>query len=503
MFSISKFRFWHVRCKQLKTCGPNCKVAASSAAKHQPLLDAKVENEDVEEAMAEAIASPKKGHSHSSHSSHSIPSQPIEVSQVSQAPKVEPEGLAEAEIAQIAIACRMGEIEMVKAFVEKAAAEAKSHESAHLEGRLPCEALLDEYGESLLHHAAHGGHGEIVRILLELGQVQPDIPNARNETALSVACRKADEAVALELLKAAANPNRCASDGLTPFLAAVLGSASLIFAEDDVFLIFMMFSSNGLLYIIISPWWGIDSGYMMVYIYTYIYICMHAYGCICNCLSWGCIFSKPKASDNLLDALLQMKADVNAQDNRGVGALHSLALSGNMRLMKWLMTHSADLDLQTEHGTTALMLASKRGSEEGVAMLLAARANPNLSNKAGSTALVQAFASNMNVTGCVHSIFVMFNFFFVTPNDPQFSGCAKIYQDMFKVCLIMFKLSTNQVAFLLMENGASVDIVDSAGRSALFHAVISGEEAAIEAVIRRGGRLGLGNIGHVAKDLEG
>ena len=85
----------------------------------------------------------------------------------------------------------------------------------------------------------------------------------------------------------------------------------------------------------------------------------------------------------------------------------------------------------------------------------------------------------------------------MTPNDPQFVGCAKIYQDMFKQCLIMFKLSTNQVAFLLMENGASVDIVDSAGRSALFHAVISGEEAAIEAVIRRGGRLGLGNIGHV------
>ena len=153
----------------------------------------------------------------------------------------------------------------------------------------------------------------------------------------------------------------------------------------------------------------------MVYIYIIcvcVHACMHAYGCICNCFSWGCIFSKPKASDNLLDALLQMKADVNAQDHRGVGALHSLALSGNMRLMKWLMTHSADLDLQTEHGTTALMLASKRGSEEGVAMLLAARANPNLSNKAGSTALVQAFASNMNVTGCVHSIFVMFNLFF-------------------------------------------------------------------------------------------
>ena len=215
-----------------------------------------MENEDVEEAMAEAMASPKKGHSHSS---HSIPSQPTEVSQVSQvsqAPKVEPEGLAE-EIAQIAFACRTGEREVVKAFVEKAAAEAKSHESAHLEGRLPCEALLDEYGESLLHHAAHGGHAEILRLLLELGRVQPDIPNARNETALAVACRKADDAVALELLKAHANPNRCASDGLTPFLAAVLGSASRIFADDDMCffkcfrccLLLLMFSSNGLFHL--------------------------------------------------------------------------------------------------------------------------------------------------------------------------------------------------------------------------------------------------------------
>ena len=39
-------------------------------------------------------------------------------------------------------------------------------------------------------------------MLLQLGQVQVDIPNARNETALSVACRKGHSAVAMHLLKA-------------------------------------------------------------------------------------------------------------------------------------------------------------------------------------------------------------------------------------------------------------------------------------------------------------
>lgn len=298
-------------------------TAAPAVAKHErPLADAKVDNEEVEEAMAEAIsqsASPKK-------STDGPPKHTQEAIQAREpAQTVEPDRDASVAPEELAVACRTGEVEVVRAYISRVATE--TPDSERVEGRIPCEALLDEYGESLLHHAAHGGHREIVQMLLEYGQVQPDIPNARNETALSVACRKGGDGVAMELLKATANPNRSASDGLTPFLAAVLGSAS----------------------------------------------------------------------DELLNALLQAKADLNAQDNRGVGALHSLALSSNMRLMKWLMVQSAELDLQTEQGTTALMLASKRGSEEAVAMLLAAKANPNLSNKAGSTALMQAFSSNMNV----------------------------------------------------------------------------------------------------------
>ncbi|CAE7638908.1 rps-14 [Symbiodinium necroappetens] len=119
-----------------------------------------------------------------------------------------------------------------------------------------------------------------------------------------------------------------------------------------------------------------------------------------------------------------------------------LALSGNLKLMKWLTSHAVELDLQTEHGTSALMLASKRGLAEGVALLLAAKANPNLSDKAGCSALMQAVGR------------------------PEVTG-------------------------LLLEGGASVDLVDSAGRNALFHAVISGEVPAVEAVLARGGRINI------------
>lgn len=254
--------------------------------------------------------------------------------------------------------CRAGDVEAVKSYLEQ------------LVGALPEQGLLDEYGDSCLHHATYGGHGEIVELLLQ--KVEVDMPNARNETPLLVACRKNEVPLAMQLLKAGAQPNRVTSDGLTPFLAAVLAGVK----------------------------------------------------------------------DEVLDALFLQKADVNVQDARGVGALHSLALSGNRRLLTWLMTHNADLDLQTEHGTTALMLASKRGAEEAVALLLEARASVNFSNKAGSTALMQAFA---NI----------------------------------------------EVARLLMDYGASVDMGDSAGRTALFHAVVSGDEAAVQLVIQRGGRVNI------------
>eukprot|EP00971_Amphidinium_carterae_P152445 3021162-Amphidinium_carterae.1 len=70
------------------------------------------------------------------------------------------------------------------------------------------EALFDVHGDSALHHAVSGGHAAVTKLLLELGSVEVDIPNARNETSLQLACRKADESTVSLLLKATADPNR-------------------------------------------------------------------------------------------------------------------------------------------------------------------------------------------------------------------------------------------------------------------------------------------------------
>jgi len=140
-----------------------------------------------------------------------------------------PEEVRESEtVAQLApeelpAACRSGNEDAVKAFLQKVVGP---------RGLGDCEeALFDVYGESVLHHAVHGSHIEVAHLLLDVGLVQVDIPNARNETALAIACRKGDASMASFLLKADANPNCADSNGLTPFLAAVLGGANSDFLE--------------------------------------------------------------------------------------------------------------------------------------------------------------------------------------------------------------------------------------------------------------------------------
>eukprot|EP00931_Biecheleriopsis_adriatica_P031685 TRINITY_DN1854_c0_g1_i2.p1 TRINITY_DN1854_c0_g1~~TRINITY_DN1854_c0_g1_i2.p1 ORF type:complete len:2226 (-),score=590.31 TRINITY_DN1854_c0_g1_i2:45-6722(-) len=331
---------------------PTSPQQGSSAPSFQPQKEMETAGRDVEDAESKAVAK-------------------MDAVAISSKPK-EPARPAMASVRQLAPdevpgACRAGDEEAVQAFLLD---RAKGPQ-----GLADCEeALFDAYGESVLHHAAHGGQVEVARLLMEFGRVEVDIPNARNETALAVACRKADGNMVALLLKAGANPNRQDASGQTPFLAAVFTGAS----------------------------------------------------------------------DDLTNLLLKAGADISVQDGRGVGALHFAALTGNIKLMNWLVTNKVNLDNQTEHGTSALMLTAKRGNADGVSLLLAAKANPNLSDESGCNALMQALSA-----GHV------------------------------------------EVALKVLQSGASVDTVDSAGRSALFHAVLGGESKCVEAVVKQGGRVNI------------
>lgn len=145
----------------------------------------------------------------------------------------------------------------------------------------------------------------------------------------------------------------------------------------------------------------------------------------------------------ILGLLLDAGAEVDARDNRCVGALHVAAMRGDASLISWLLDHGADASNATENGTTALMLAAKIGHADCVARLLQVK-GPLLfaADRAGCTALMRALEARRA-----------------------------------------------EIAEQLLAAGASVDVVDCAGRSALFHAVLGGCNACLAAVSARGARI--------------
>ena len=88
----------------------------------------------------------------------------------------------------------------------------------------------DSSGFLLLHHAAYGGHVEIVDLLLAR-QVRVDSLGSRGETPLLLAASKGYPEVVEILLEKGADPNRAGSDGKTPLhKAAMEGHADVVIA---------------------------------------------------------------------------------------------------------------------------------------------------------------------------------------------------------------------------------------------------------------------------------
>jgi ankyrin repeat protein len=75
------------------------------------------------------------------------------------------------------------------------------------------------------------------------------------------------------------------------------------------------------------------------------------------------------ASPTLIGALLKHGADINAQNDRGVTALHLAAGAGNELLVALLLGQGANRDLATTSGYTPLRLAQTKGLKNIAALL--------------------------------------------------------------------------------------------------------------------------------------
>lgn len=100
----------------------------------------------------------------------------------------------------------------------------------------------------------------------------------------------------------------------------------------------------------------------------------------------------------MVDALLEKKANIMAQDIEGQHALIYAISQKHDDLLQKFLSAGADADVPNKIGQTPLMKAVARGNADAIGLLLQAKVNANATTQVGKTALMQA--TEMNSVEC-------------------------------------------------------------------------------------------------------
>ena len=109
----------------------------------------------------------------------------------------------------------------------------------------------------------------------------------------------------------------------------------------------------------------------------------------CTALLHACFFGH----EEIVNLLLQRKANVNAETKQGNTALRIACDNGRVAVAQLLIDNNADVNVRNEYGETALHEASSQGRDEIVRFLLENKADVDVRNQNGETALHKACVS--------------------------------------------------------------------------------------------------------------
>jgi ankyrin repeat protein len=223
----------------------------------------------------------------------------------------------------LALAVQVGRTDMVKLLLEH---------GADVNGK-------GDMGNTPLHWAIEKGSEEIVGLILAR-KPRLELKNLQDLTPLQLAINAGQIKLALELLKAGANPNvRFEAKGVAP-VTPFRRQNELPPGGRDVL-----------------PGDGATPLHWAV--------------------QWG---FKP-----VVEGLLNAKADVNAKDDYGNTPLHLAAGQRATEIMEMLLARKAEVNATTRQGMTALHNAVLRGDKGAVELLLAKGADPAVKNQDGQT----------------------------------------------------------------------------------------------------------------------
>ena len=93
---------------------------------------------------------------------------------------------------------------------------------------------------------------------------------------------------------------------------------------------------------------------------------------------------------DILDLLIEKRADLELTNNEGKNAFIYAVQKGPLEIVELLIDKVEDIDLQDAYGNTALMYTCKLGKTRTAKLLLNKFADPNIKNIKGETALIFA-----------------------------------------------------------------------------------------------------------------
>ncbi len=176
--------------------------------------------------------------------------------------------------------------------------------------------------------------------------------------------------------------------------------------------------------------------------------------------------SAEKGDLKAIQLFLNAGIDRNVQSVSGFTAMMAAAKNGRIDVVNKLLEQKANVDAQSKQGVTALMLAAENNQTEIVKLLLKKNADPNLEDQTGWTALMKAVYQGN--TSCVEAL------------------AARSRQEVNRGLLIAALTGHQEIAKILLDNGAEVDSRADDGRTPLMLAASKGNNDLVSFFLKAG-----------------
>jgi ankyrin repeat protein len=318
---------------------------------------------------------------------------------------------------------------------------------------------------SALRVAVVMGNSEAVDLLLASGG-KPDVPDENGTTAFMDACAMGRMNIAAVLLRAGSSVNAKADDGSTGLLNAITRVAFRpMWPARREMVQFLLEEKADPK---VADWQGVTP----------------------------LVAASRTGEVELFNALITAGADLEASDTEGRTPLLEAVDKDNVEVVKLLVAKKANFAVFDKRGYSPLSMAAKNGYPEGeqiVKLLLEAGADPNLANSDGWTPLLSAESFNYKEPWGVssHAITKELLKRGANPN-------ARSKQGTTPLIAAAGHHGPDDASFLqeLIEAGADVNASDEDGETALMAAAEKGHVSKVKLLIDKGANIG-------AKDKTG